>query len=64
MRNKKAVLPPRSPRFNRFQTAVGGLGFVPSANGARFDPYGEPPRELQRSKADMEQVERVAIPER
>ncbi|MGH9413821.1 MAG: hypothetical protein ACRD0Y_08780 [Terriglobales bacterium] len=63
MRKKNATLPPRAGLFNRFQTAVGGLGFVASANGARFDPYTEPVRQQRRSKADMEQVERIAIAE-
>ncbi|MGH9486425.1 MAG: hypothetical protein ACRD04_02390 [Terriglobales bacterium] len=64
MRKHKATqLSPRPAGFNRFQTAVTGLGFVPSAIGARFDPYSEPARHPQASREQMERVERVAVPE-
>ncbi|MGH9474700.1 MAG: hypothetical protein ACRD1C_00045 [Terriglobales bacterium] len=62
-RKNTTTLAPRPPQFDRFQTAVSGLGFVPSACGARFDPYGEPQRRPRRSAAEMERIERVSVPE-
>lgn len=61
LRKKNLQLPARPPRFDRFQTAVAGLGFVPSAIGARFDPYGEPTTTPRRSLSEMERVERVPV---
>ncbi|MGH9465844.1 MAG: hypothetical protein ACRD1Y_00680 [Terriglobales bacterium] len=61
MKTKRSALAPRAPRFDRFQTAVGGLGFVPSAMGARFDPYTEPARAPQRTTVEMEQVTKIII---
>lgn len=61
LRKKNVPLPARPPRFDRFQTAVAGLGFVPSAIGARFDPYSEPALSPRRSLGEMERVERVPV---
>ena len=48
-------------QFDRFQTAVAGIGFVPTAIGNRFDPYHEPARKPSQSREQMERVERVDV---
>lgn len=52
---------PRTPRFNRFQTALSGMTFVHTAVDAHFDPYAEPAGAVKLSSAQMEQVARVEV---
>lgn len=53
---------PRGSRFNRFQTSVPGLTWVPTSMDAHFDPTLEPPPQPGRSTEQMERVDRVEIP--
>lgn len=51
----------RTSRFNRFQTAIAGLRYVPTAINAHFDPYHEPAQRPNRTLAAMEAVPRIAV---
>lgn len=53
---------PRVGRFNRFQTAVSGMRYVPTSVDGHFDAYAEPLPRPQRSLEDMERIPRVEIP--
>jgi hypothetical protein len=53
---------PRTGRFNRFQTAVNTVRYVPTAVDAHFDPYAQPLPRPQRSLEEMERIPRVEIP--
>lgn len=57
---KTPTVTPRG-RFDRFQTAVAGLRFVPTVIGNRFDPYREPARTPTQTRQQLEQVARIAI---
>jgi hypothetical protein len=52
---------PARNAFDRFQTAVAGIRFVPTVIGNRFDPYQEPARKPSQSRQQLEQVARVEI---
>ena len=52
---------PRAARYNRFQTSVAGMTYVPTAINAHFDPYAETPRPLQISRAEMETIPRLEV---
>ncbi len=53
---------PRVGRFNRFQTAINTVRYVPTAVDGHFDPYADPAPRPQRSLAAMEQIPRIEIP--
>ncbi|MGH9393146.1 MAG: hypothetical protein ACRD1E_03185 [Terriglobales bacterium] len=53
----------RGPKFNRFQTAVSGLGFVKTAVDAHFDAYAEHAATGPRTLAKLEAVARVTVGE-
>ncbi|MGH9473869.1 MAG: hypothetical protein ACRD1M_14145 [Terriglobales bacterium] len=52
---------PRVGAFNRFQTAVGGLGYVPTAMDAHFDPYADPVKPPARPLASLERVPTIVV---
>ena len=60
----RIVQHPSGPRteFNPFQTFAYG-SYVSTADDAHFDPYAEGLPRPGRTKADMETVARMAIPE-
>jgi hypothetical protein len=58
----KSPAAPRVGRFNRFQTAVSGVRYVPTSVDGHFDAYAEPLPRPQRSLQDMERIPRVEIP--
>ncbi len=53
---------PRVGSFNRFQTAVNAVRYVPTSVDGHFDPYTEPLPRPQRSLEAMEQIPRIEIP--
>jgi hypothetical protein len=53
---------PRVGRFNRFQTAINTVRYVPTADDGHFDPYAHAMPRPQRSLEEMERVARVEIP--
>ena len=61
---KKLTPSPRISRFNRFQTALSGVTFVHTAVDAHFDPYAEKPASINLTEPQMEQVQRIEVPER
>lgn len=61
MKRSQKPTAPRVGAFNRFQTAVGGVGYVPTAMDAHFDPYADPVQRPARPLASMEQVPAIAV---